>query len=425
VRVGGGGQISLGGTTIPTDRRGRLPVNYYGGEGSFQVYSAESVIMGEVAPEKIANKVVLVGGTADIAVEFVGTPFAESLPAVETEATVVANILARDFLREASPAANLLFLLAAGAAVPFVPRRRAVLSLLSLLGLAVALVAVNVALFLRGHLFALAYPLALLLAAGGALILHQHLREVRVARRMRRLFSSYVTERVLEQLIADPAMARQGGERREVTILFTDIRGFMAFSEKHQPEEVVRTLNEYLEAMTEVVFRWEGTLDKFIGDSILAFWGAPLPQEDHAERALRCALHMCARLGSLNAAWVAAGRQPLEIGIGITTGQVLVGNIGAEGKKMDYTVIGDQVNLCSRVEELTKEFRARILITADTFAQVRPLLAARSLGHVAIEGLAAVAVKGKEEPVRLYRVSPLGHGEPSRVEESGAAAPGP
>jgi len=426
VRIRGDGRVELGGTIVPADRRGRLLVKYYGGEGTFRPYSAVSVLTGETSPEAFADAVVFIGIT-EITTEGrrpLDTPFAESLPAVEKDATVAANILARDFLREAPAAADLLVLLAAGAAVPLLLRRRAALSLLCLQGLALALVAAHFALFLRGFQFALGWPLLVLLPAGGIAVLRQHLTEIRVSRRMRRLFSSYVTERVLEQLIANPAMARPGGERRELTILFADIRGFTSFSEQHPPEEVVGTLNEYLEAMTDVVFRWEGTVDKFIGDTILAFWGAPLPQEDHAERALRCALHMCSRLDRLNDAWAAAGRPALEIGIGITTGQVLVGNIGAEGKKMDYTVIGDQVNVCSRVEELTKEFRARILVTASTFTLLEPVFAAGAVGHVFVEGLAAVAVKGKEEPVRLYRVSPLERGMATRVEESGASPPG-
>ncbi|HWR96949.1 MAG TPA: adenylate/guanylate cyclase domain-containing protein, partial [Candidatus Methanoperedens sp.] len=262
-------------------------------------------------------------------------------------------------------------------------------------------------------LLTLSWPLLVLVLAGGGVVAWQHVVEFRLSRRMRRLFSSYVTERVVERLIAEPAMARLGGERREVTILFADIRGFTTFSEKHPPEEVVRTLNEYLGAMTEVIFRWEGTLDKFIGDTILAFWGAPLPQTDHPERALRCALHLCSRLDGLNAAWTAAGRPPLEIGVGVSTGSVLVGNIGAEGKKMDYTVIGDQVNLCSRVEELTKSHRTRILITASTFERVQPLLANGGIGHVAVEGPVEVVVKGREEAVSVYRVTPKEHGEPA------------
>jgi adenylate cyclase len=365
--------------------------------------------------------VVFVGMPGTPGGDRIETPFSRSVPAVERHAVVAANILAGDFLREAPAAADLLAVLAAGLAVPLLLRRRAVLSLLCLFGAALALVSANVALFAGGTRLALALPLFVLLASGGGAVVRQHLAEASGERRVRRLFSSYVTERVVERLIADPGLARPGGERREVTILFADIRGFTGFAERNPPEEVVRTLNEYLEAMTEVVFRWEGTLDKFIGDTILAFWGAPLPQEDHAERALRCSLNLCARLDRLNAKWVAEGRQPLEIGIGVTTGQVLVGNIGAEGKKMDYTVIGDQVNICSRVEELTKDFAARILVTGGTFERLRPAFAAAAFGHVTVESLAPVPVKGKQERVRVYRVSPQRHGAPARV--AGFAAP--
>jgi adenylate cyclase len=294
--------------------------------------------------------------------------------------------------------------------------------------LALLVAAGGVALFLCGVNLALAYPLALVLATGSAVVARQHradLVEQCATSRMRGLFSSYVTERVLGHLIADPAMARLGGEHREVSILFADIRGFTGFAEKHPPERVVATLNEYLGAMTEVIFRWEGTLDKFIGDTILAFWGAPLPQEDHAERALRCALHVCSRLDRLNAAWAAAGRPALEIGVGVSTGTVLVGNIGAEGKKMDYTVIGDQVNLCSRVEELTKSLRARILITGSTFERLQPLLAAGGVGHLVIEGPVQVVVKGREGEVGIYRVTPGRHGTAAAITDgSGVEAPG-
>ncbi|MBI3593104.1 MAG: adenylate/guanylate cyclase domain-containing protein, partial [Nitrospirae bacterium] len=128
--------------------------------------------------------------------------------------------------------------------------------------------------------------------------------EEKYARRIRAMFSSYVTERVVNELIKNPDMAKLGGERREITVLFSDVRGFTSFSEKHSPEEVVSILNEYLGEMTDIVFRWEGTLDKFIGDAILAFWGAPMKQENHAELAARCALHMVKRLGELQQKWL-------------------------------------------------------------------------------------------------------------------------
>jgi adenylate cyclase len=169
--------------------------------------------------------------------------------------------------------------------------------------------------------------------------------------------------------------------------------------------------------MTDVVLRWEGTIDKFIGDAILAFWNAPLPQADHAERALRCALEMCDRLDRLNVAWAAAGRPTFEIGVGVNTGTVLVGNVGAEGKKTDYTVIGDQVNLCSRVEGLSKRYQTRVLITASTLGQLRPLLASGAFGHLEVRGLGPVAVRGKQEAVWIYRVAARPHGAATVVEE--------
>jgi adenylate cyclase len=429
VRIRGDGVVEFGDTMIPADLHGQLLINYYGDEGWLPRRSAGAILSGDTPPGDFADEVVFIGTTGIAAYDLVSTPFGEkNMPGVERNATVAANILGRNFLRDAPLAVDLLIVLAAGAAVPLLcRRRRAALSLLCFAGLTLFLTGLNFAFFLRGVRMTLSYPLFLVLFQGGMIVprqLLQDLVEARVARRIRRLFSSYVTERVVERLIADPKMARLGGERREVTILFSDIRGFTSYSEKTPPEEVVRTLNEYLEAMTEVIFRWEGTLDKFMGDTILAFWGAPLPQDDHAERALRCALHMCSRLDQLNAAWAAAGRPALEIGVGITTGTVLVGNIGAEGKKMDYTVIGDQVNLCSRVEELTKTYQSRILLTASTLERLRPLFARKCFGHLAVTGLAEVLVKGKEEAVGIYRVSAKEHGGSVEIEDIGAAAAG-
>ena len=413
VRILGTRGVELNGALLPTDDRGRLFINYYGGEGTFPHYSAASVISGDTPPEIFKGAVVFIGTAGIAAYDLVSTPFADDMPSVEKDATVAANILAGDFLRDAPPAANLLVVLAVGAAVFLLCRRRsAALSLLPVVGLTLALVAADFALFLQNVRLALAYPLLLVVSQGAATVARQYLAEGRAwtttsrkSSQLRRMFSSYVTERVVEQLIANPEMARLGGERREVTILFSDIRGFTSFSEKHRPEEVVGTLNEYLGAMTEIVFSREGTLDKFIGDSVMAFWNAPLLQPDHAERALRCALEMCGRLDQLNAAWAAAGRPVLEIGIGINTGQVLVGNIGAEGKKMDYTVIGDQVNLCSRIEGLTQELQSRILVSESTYSLLLPVIESGAFGHLDVVGPETATVKGKEEPVRVFRVA--------------------
>jgi adenylate cyclase len=212
-------------------------------------------------------------------------------------------------------------------------------------------------------------------------------------------------------------MARLGGERREITVLFSDVRGFTTFSEKHAPEEVVAILNEYLGEMTSIVLKWEGTLDKFIGDAILAFWGAPMKQENHAELAVKCSLDMIDRLNELRKKWQEDGKEGLDIGIGINTGEVIVGNIGAEGKKMDYTVIGDHVNLGSRVESLTKKYGAHILITEFTFQKIGDAVQNNRIGHVSIRGLDRVVVKGKEQPVAIYEIASLESGLESSIEE--------
>jgi adenylate cyclase len=236
--------------------------------------------------------------------------------------------------------------------------------------------------------------------------------EERYARRIRAMFSSYVTQTIVNELINNPEMAKLGGEKREVTVLFSDVRGFTTFSEKHSPEEVVAILNEYLGAMTDIVLKWEGTLDKFIGDAIVVFWNAPHPRENHAELALECAVDMVRKLNQLHDKWDREGKPKLSCGVGINTGEVVVGNIGAEGKKMDYTVIGDHVNLGARVESLTRKFDTDILITEMTLAKLKGVIESGALKGMEIRGERRVIVKGKEHPVTMYAVKPAAPGTP-------------
>ncbi len=207
-------------------------------------------------------------------------------------------------------------------------------------------------------------------------------------------------------------------------MMFCDVVGFTTFCENRAVEEVVSQMNEYLEAMTDVVYRWKGTVIDFIGDEVYALWGAPLDQPDHVELAVKCALHMRGRLADLNKKWEAEGRPPLDHGIGLNTGTVLVANMGAAGRRMKYTTIGDPVNLASRVEGLTRKFSTSIMVTEYTAARMKELVNGKSttgrqgrLGHVALRMVASVKVKGKDKPVTVYDVKALQHDEPSRVEE--------
>lgn len=250
-------------------------------------------------------------------------------------------------------------------------------------------------------------------------------RMTKQADNIRSIFSRYVSPRVVEQIIKDPSKAKIGGQRKELTMLFCDLVGFTAFSEKHSAEAVVIQLNEYLGAMTEVIFRWNGTLDKFVGDSIVVFWGAPIDQPDHVELAVKCALHMRRRLAELQKQWKAEKKVSLDNGIGIHTGVVVVGNIGAEGRKMEYTMTGDAVNLASRIEGLTRHFECPIIITEDTAARLKGLLKGDErednkgrLGHIVLRKLRSVKVKGKDRPVVVYALESKKRGDASVVDES-------
>ena len=419
IRIVGGEGVELGDVMIPSDEFGRLHINYYGRERSFPYTSAADVLSGEVPEDYFKGKIVLIGTSAMGTYDQKVTPLSANMPGVEKNATVTANILAGNFMRRSELYSDIIAVLLCGAAALLIGRsKRALHSFLYFNVLFFFLLAINMILFMfngiRANLF---YPLFTVVSIGAFTIAYKYLIEERKAREIRKMFSSYVTERVVNELIKNPDMARLGGERREVTVLFSDIIGFTSYSERHEPEEVVSILNEYLAAMTGIVFRWEGTLDKFIGDAIVAFWGAPLEQKDHAERAVRCALHMIEGLESLRKKWISEGREPLSMGIGLNTGEVLVGNIGAEGKKMDYTVIGDPVNIGARVEMLTRKFKTSILMTELPLGIIAELVRTSRIGHVSIKGVGTVMVKGKEKAIKVYEIKALDSSEESVITE--------
>ena len=412
---------------LATDKWGRAPIYYYGPVDTFPHISISDVLDGKVKGEFLRGKIIIIGATAVGIYDLRVTPFSPVMPGVEKHANMIASILENRSLRCASLPANLIVLLLSGILFSMIIVRFKAVGASGITALYLLLIFFSAFyLFVHRDLWVnITYPsinaLFILISVMG----YNYTVEERYARKIRAMFSSYVTERVVNELIKNPDLARLGGERREVTVLFSDIRGFTTFSEKHSPEDVVAMLNEYLGAMTDVIFRWEGTLDKFVGDEIVAFWGAPMQQENHAELAVKCALHMANRLRELQQKWSAEGKATLHAGIGINTGEVLVGNIGAEGKKMDYTVIGDHVNLGARVEALTRKYDAHILITEFTLNKIRGLMAPgkplqteeAALGHTEVTGLERVAVKGKELPVEIYELKSLDHGAASVIKE--------
>lgn len=404
LRAGEG--LQLHNLFIPTNFQNRMLIHYYGPHKTFPYFSVTDVLERKVDPSRIRDKIILVGATAMGIYDLRVTPASSGMPGVEKHANVIASILQRMFVQKADNLTNVLLVFLSGIVFSSLMMRAKALS-----GALAGFVFVSSIIF-SGYFVFYKYGLWVDMSYSSINILFVYLAvtafryttEEYYAKKVRAMFSSYVTERVVNELIKNPDLAKLGGERREITVLFSDIRGFTTFSEQHTPEEVVAQLNEYLAAMSEVIFKWEGTLDKYIGDAIVAFWGAPVPQEDHAERAIRCALEMGQRLGELQKRWRSEGKTPFVSGVGINTGEVLVGNIGSEGKKMDYTVIGDQVNLGARVESLTKRYHAPILITEYTLDRVRGLVECGGFHGISVRGVEKVIVKGREDPVTLYEV---------------------
>jgi adenylate cyclase len=196
-------------------------------------------------------------------------------------------------------------------------------------------------------------------------------------------------------MLKDPEKLKLGGEKKDLTVLFSDIRGFTSISEHMTPERLVKFLNEYLTKMTDMVFKYDGLLDKYMGDAIMAIWGAPLDQSDHPLRACYTALEMVEELHLLQHKWATEGMPRLNIGIGINAGPMVVGNMGSE-RRFDYTVMGDSVNLGSRLEGLNKLYGTNIIISEMTYERVREEILGRELD--------LVRVKGKDQPVKIYEL---------------------
>jgi adenylate cyclase len=218
-------------------------------------------------------------------------------------------------------------------------------------------------------------------------------------RKTRAMFSRYVSPDVVNELMENPDEAELGGKKQVITIMFCDIRGFTAYSENKDPQDVISRLNEYLTAMTEVIFRHGGTLDKYLGDGLMAFFGAPVYYEDHVERAIETAREIQAEVEKLNKMWAEKGAVPLKVACGINTGPAVVGNVGSP-KRMDYTLIGEDVNLASRVEALTKLFETLILVSERSFNDLPDGPVKESLYYVGEE-----LVKGFTHPIKVYSLT--------------------
>jgi adenylate cyclase len=421
VRLELGRGVWLGDRLVPTDDRTQYVVNYRGID-RFQRVSFAQLQADDPLGIVLEDKLVLIGATAAGLGETFATPFEAYLPGIEWRATVIDNILQQDFIvrRDDTVPLDLGFLIVGGLVIGWLGQRGRLLApTLGLVAVLAVVLAVNLTAFFKlGRWLNLFAPLLALVMLYAVVVLYKYFIGERQERRIRAAFKHYLSPALVEQVAREPELLRLGGEQRELTVLFADIRDSTGLGAKLPPDVFVELLNDVLDCVTDVLFAHDGMLDKYTGDGLVAVFGAPLPQPDHALRACRAALAMLERLEPVRARWARPDLPPVEVGIGINTGPMLIGNMGSK-ERFAYTVIGDEANLGARLEAANKDFQTHILISEATWRQVKDEIAARELDVVTFRGMA--------RPVRVYEVLgtyPLADPEARRLAafEAGLAA---
>ncbi len=385
---------------IPVDENVAALIPYRGHQGSFRYYSISDIMADRVKPGELKGKIALVGTTAPGLLDLRATPVGEAYPGVEIHANLITGML-DGAIKQKPPyvlGAEAVLLLLSGLVMvlllPLLPPLRA-----TLVSLLVLLFVVTVNLFFW-HFGNLVLPLAtgvlLVLALFALNMSYGYFVESRTKRQFTDLFGQYVPPELVEEMSRNPESYSMEGRKEELTVLFSDVRGFTTISEGLTPDELTRLMNEYLSAMTEVIRKNRGTLDKYIGDAIMAFWGAPVADPQHARHAVLTGMAMQQALPAVNKTFAAKGWPEIRIGVGVNTGDMTVGDMGSVVRKA-YTVMGDAVNLGSRLEGITKQYGVGILVGEGTRKAVRDIV---------FREVDRVQVKGKEEPIAIYE--PIG-----------------
>ncbi len=391
--------LTFNGQDVPLTQ-GRLLVNFSGPAGTYPTYSAANVVDGLVDPAVFQDKIVLIGATSITLHDVYPTPFSasEPTPGVEIVASAINTILTGNYLHATPPWANLLIIVGMAVIAGLLGRiRRPSLAILILFGVMLAYVALAYILFVNSRLYIpVTAPEAMLFLGVVLPSIEQAVSQEREKRRVRSLFARFLAPEMVDQMLSTKDL-NSLNKRADITILFSDIRGFTTLSEKLTPEAVVALLNPYLEAMTAIVHKHGGTVDKYEGDAVVAFFGEPVPYEDHALRGVRAAVEMRVELARLNQAWRAENRldHDLEIGIGLHTGEVFVGLLGS-AQRVNYTIIGDSANLAARLQDQTKVVGWPILVSERTANLVKD--------EFEVQFAALQAIKGKAEPVNIYKI---------------------
>ncbi len=380
---------------IPLEEDGSFLINYYGGFKTFPYISFSDVFYGRFKQGYFKDKIVLIGSSAPGLSDLRNVPASGQMPGVEIHATVLANLLTGRVIKRFSfiyltILSFILFFLISIIGTKFKPSISGSFLLVLFLGYTVF----SFYLFINDLVWIeMIRPLFGIILSFIWGIEYRIMVVEKEKKRMKQIFSRYVPGEVVEEITGKEV--KLGGERQEVTVLFSDIRNFTAMSEKKDPAFVVQDLNEYFELMSKIIFAYNGMIDKYLGDGIMAIFGAPIPFLGHADKAVLSAIDMVEEVKELKKRWEKIGKKGFDIGIGINSGEAIIGNIGAE-RRMDYTAIGDIVNLAARLEPLNKEFGTNIIISEFTQRRLKMAVNLRDLGKV--------KVKGKEQEVNIYEV---------------------
>ncbi len=407
---------------IPADANGRMLINYAGPNHMFAHASIADLLDDSLADVTVTqrifkhgrwvlntrsvkkadffkNKILFLGATAIGIFDMRNTPFDGDFPGVETHANVVDNLIRHDFLARSPRESRVMpwVVLVLGIIMAVALSQFGALAglLMTTLVLGVLLLIDRQYLFGKGVVTSIMLPLGEVFLLYVAMTFYKYVTEERAKRELRGTFSKYVSPAIVNEILKDPKNLELGGRKERVTTFFSDVRGFTTISERLDPRALSDLLNSYLTPMTELVFQNMGTLDKYMGDAIMAFFGAPIHYPDHAKYACRCALQSLEKLAELRAEYQKKGLPLIDIGIGLNTGECSVGNMGSQTVR-NYTVMGDPVNLASRLEGINKTYGTHIIISEYTHAEVKGDFICREVDWV--------RVKGKLQPVKIYEL---------------------
>lgn len=391
--------IQMGLRFIPTDENGQMRINYLGPTNTFPHYSITDILNRRTPPGTFTDRIVLVGATAVGTHDLRSTPISPVYPGVEIHANIIDNILTGRFITK--PQWSQIFDLIAIVTIGMLPglyltRVKAAPGFIISLGIFSLHIMVTRWLFVHLSLWLnMIYPLISLLISYTCITVFRYTTVEQERKRIKGTFRQYVAPMVIEEMLKDPEQLTLGGEEKNLTVLFSDLERFTSYSERYGPTEMIKILSEYFNRVSEEIFKQRGTLKEYVGDEVMAFFGAPIEQPDHARRACETALAMRDARQSLSKEWADTGRPILHARTGVNSGPMLIGNLGSR-YRFAYGVLGDQVNLGSRLEGLNKQYKTSILIGENTYAMVKDDFILRDLD--------LVRVVGKEQCVRVYEL---------------------